>query len=269
MNVLILTDFSEVSDNTGKYALDYLAGRPGNVYVLNIQDFNFSKTDPVALEKKMLYISKQLHHSLGMLKSHSQSAGQEFHSILSSENLISAIRKCIAEKKIDLIFIGAASQDVRHHPILGNHAYEVVRKIKCNIVAVPGKSVYRKPETSILPIDYSVLSKEKTFRLIEECDFIKDSRITVLEMNEALPLEAYKDSIQETLPTNLKKTTVDYVDIEASTIFDRDLLMEIQDKFDIIAIIGKNLNVCDKLLHDRYGLCSKVDNSLPILVLHE
>ncbi|MDT0685142.1 universal stress protein [Autumnicola psychrophila] len=269
MNILILTDFSEVSENTGKYALDYLAGRPGNVYVLNIQDFNFSKTDPITLEKKMLHISKELHKTLEMLKAYSQDKGLEFHSILSSENLISAIRKCIAEKKIDLIFIGAASQDVRHHPILGNHAYEVVRKIKCNIVAVPGKSVYRKPRTSMLPIDYSVLSKEKTFELIQKCDLIKNSHMTVLELNEGHPVEANKEVICEVLSNKLEQAKVEYVDMEKTTIFDRDLLLEIQDKFDIIAIIGKNLNVCDKLLNDRYGLCSKIDNMLPILVLHQ
>jgi nucleotide-binding universal stress UspA family protein len=269
MNVLILTDFSAVSENAGKYALDYLAARPGNIYVLNIQDFNFSKSNGKALEKQMLHISAELHKTVEMLKNLSKNRNQGFHSILSSDYLINAIRKCVTEKKIDLIFIGAASKDVRHHPILGNHAYEVVRKIKCNIVAVPAKSVYQKPKTSILPIDYSVLSQEKVLNLVHNCDFVRDTHITVLEINKGTSGELKKELVQYGLTKRLPEATLHYMNIKDSDFFDRDLLFEIQDKFDIIAIIGKNLNVCDKLLHARYGLCAKVDNALPILVLHE
>ncbi len=269
MNVLILTDFSEVSDNAGKYALDFLGSTPGQIYVLNIQDIDFNKAAPDVLEQKMLDISRKLHKSITLFKRHTKNPNQEFHSILSSDNLINAVRKCVDEKKIDLIFIGAVSLDARHHPLLGNHAYEVVRKIRCNIVAVPGSKKYKKPKTSILPIDYSVLTEEKIYQLIKNCSFVKDTNMTVLEIEENSPRSLKKKAVSHSLPGMLNGATVDYVDMAAPAIFSRDVLLEIQDKFDIIVVLGKNLNVCDRLLHTRYGLCSTIDNQLPILVLHE
>ncbi|MDT0642800.1 universal stress protein [Zunongwangia sp. F363] len=268
MNVLILTDFSEVSNNTGKYALDFLGNAPGQIYVLNIQNINFKKAVPDVLERKMVEISGKLHKSIELFQQYSNNLKLEFHSILSSENLINAVRRCVAEKKIDLIFIGAISRDVRHHPLLGDHAYEVVRKIKCNIVAVPENQKYRKPETSILPIDYSVLSEERIYQHIKNCSFLKDTQMTVVEIEENDFGVKKEETVAHKLPDLLNGAKVDYIDMAEPAIFSRDVLLEIQEKFDIIVVLGKNLNVCDRLLHTRYGLCSMVNNQLPILVLH-
>jgi hypothetical protein len=62
---------------------------------------------------------------------------------------------------------------------------------------------------------------------------------------------------------------MDFTTLNKDTFFTTDFLLEIQDKFDIILILGKNLSISDKLLHARYGLCSKINNKLPILILHD
>ncbi|MCG9971906.1 universal stress protein [Christiangramia crocea] len=269
MNVLILTDFSEVSDNAGRYAVDFLQNIAANFFLLNIHDFNFSKSASKSLENELVSTLEQLQNSVQDLENHTKNPEHNFNTILSSDNLINAVRKAQAEKKIDFIFIGAASQEVHQHPILGDHAYEVIRKIRCNIMAVPGGSTYIKAEKFVLPVDYSVISREKVFQHLEQAGFISQGRLTVIELDEDHHESMTKEFEWPQLSTVNGEVKTKYLKMGESQIFSEDLLKEIQGRFDMIIIIGKNLSVCDHFLHARYGLLSTLSNSLPILVIHE
>jgi nucleotide-binding universal stress UspA family protein len=268
MNVLILTDFSEVSENAGRYALDFLRETPSTISLLNIQDINLNIESSEKLEKELLFISEKMHTAIENLKNYSSNPKHKFHLNLSLDNLITAVRACVVEKKIDLIFIGAASQRERRHPLLGNHAYEIIRKIKCNILAVPDKVKFVTPKRMILPIDYSVLSERKSFQVLRDQNYVKSESLTVLNVNENENYSLNRKMIQELWESDSEENT-DFTTLNKETFFTTDFLMEIQDKFDIILILGKNLSISDKLLHARYGLCSKINNKLPILILHD
>lgn len=269
MNILFLTDFSEVSNNAGKYAVDFLQNIAANFFLLNIHDFNFNKEASDHLENELVSTLEKLQSDILDLQNYTRNPAHNFHTILSSDNLINAVRKALAEKKIDLIFIGAASHPVHQHPILGDHAYEVIRKIRCNIMAVPGESQYTVPERFVLPVDYSVISRDKVFQQLEQASFINRGRLTVIELDEDHHESTTKEFAWPQLSNTLTNTRTSYMKMGESQIFSEDLLMEIQGKFDMIIILGKNLSVCDHFLHARYGLLSTLSNSLPILVIHE
>lgn len=269
MNVLILTDFSEVSDNAAKYAVDFLQHIAANFFLLNIHDFNFNKEASTHLEGELVSTLERLQSDINELQNYTSNTSHSFHTILSSDNLINAIRKALEEKKIDLIFIGAASHPVHQHPILGDHAYEVIRKIRCNIMAVPGDSTYSDAEKFVMPVDYSVISREKVFQQLEEARFINQGLLTVIELDEDHHESTTKEFAWPTLSAVQEDVKTRYVKMGESQIFSEDLLKEIQERFDMIVIIGKNLSVCDHFLHARYGLLSTLENSLPILVIHE
>lgn len=269
MNVLILTDFSEVSENAGRYAVDFLRKKAANFYLLNIHDFNFSRSAATQLEDELVYTLKKLQSGIGDLEQYSGNSEHKFATVLSSDNLINAVRKALDEKKIEMIFIGAASQEVHQHPLLGDHAYEVIRKIRCNIMAVPGESVFKEVENFVLPVDYSMISREKAFQQMERAEFIDKGRLTVIELDEGYRVNTTKEMAWPYLAESAKGNAPGYSSQKDSKLFSEDLLMEIQDKFDMIVILGKNLGVCDHFLHANYGLCSTVHNVLPILVIHE
>ncbi len=268
MNALILTDFSEVSENAGKYAVDFLQDFPANFYLLNIQDFNFNKTASGKLENQLLDTWEKLQSGISSLENYSRNEKHHFSYVLSSENLITAVRKTLEEKKIDLIFIGMASHEKHHHPILGDHAYEVIRKIRCNIMAVPGESSYKKTEKIVLPVDFSVLSGKKVHELLESKNYINASAITLIELDEKHAGNKAL-AIHDAVNAEIKDASVKSLKMAQSEIFTESLLSEIQNGFDMIVILGKNLSVCDRLLHTRHGLFATTANSLPILVIHQ
>ncbi|MDX1762542.1 MAG: universal stress protein, partial [Christiangramia sp.] len=239
MNVLILTDFSETSENAGKYAADFLQKTSANFYLLNIRSFDFNRSASNALQNELVSTLGQLELDAKKLKKYSSNKEHKFNTILSSENLISAVRKALVEKKIDLIFIGAASQDEHAHPILGDHAYDVVRKIRCNIVAVPAGCKYVKPKKAVFPVDRSILSYTEQKKVFDELTYLDSSDFTLLEIKDG-DLE-YPENINDSSP------------IKTPVAFTKKLFLEIQKEYDIIFILGKNLSICDRLLHSEHG----------------
>lgn len=254
MNVLILTDFSETSENAGRYAADFLKKTSANFYLLNIHNFNFNKSAGNNIENELVNILDKLQEGAQSLEGYSNNKKHKFHTILSSESLISAVRKALVEKKIDLIFIGAASQDEHLHPILGDHAYDVVRKIKCNIIAVPSGCTYSNPRKAVFPVDDSIFPSEDQQKILNNLDYLNSLDFKILEIRDGEMENPFRvsDSEIHTKPVPFTKA----------------LFKDIQKHYDMIFVIGKNLSVCDRLLHTEHGFSANMDVEIPIFVYH-
>lgn len=143
----------------------------------------------------------------------------------------------------------------------------MIKKIKCNILAVSKDSRYKEPERAVLPIDLSASLDRKIFRFFDLPGIATKTRITVAEIRErslaGIPAGRWGEHLFRDLDTDkINFTTVD------NTMYIERLLLNAQKKFDMIILLGKNLKVCDRLLHHEYGVYSAVNNKLPILVLH-
>lgn len=269
MNVLILTDFSEVSDNAGKYAVDFLKEKEANFFLLNIQEFDPGRPAMAKITAELALTNDNLEKAITSLKKHSTSSRHFFEPVYSSDNLINAVRKTLIEKQIDLMFIGAASQDVHKHAILGDHAYEVVRKIQCTIMAVPGSCSYHRAQRIMLPVDYSVISRERVLSQLENTRFLEIGCLTIIELDQKEEREPVSEIAWSRAAQVPDGKGGNYLRLSESQVYNEKLLLEIQKRFDMIVIMGRNLSVCDHFLHSRYGLVANFKNSLPIMVLHE
>lgn len=268
MNVLILTDFSKVAENAGKYAVHFLGKVPASFYLLNIETFNFRGIPLDLINEKKDKAQDSLKTSLEYLQKETPNKEHKFQAHFSEDNLVTATRKFVEEKKIDLIVMGAAGKEYPQNAILGNHTYEIIRKIKCNILAVSQDSIYSHPEKLVLPIDYSVTLQDKIFQFFEKPGIIESPHLTVMEIGDHSAALHAIEVPRQIVAGQFKVDDIRFLEMEESAIYDEALLMELQKKFDMIVILGKNLSICDRLLHSRYGICTAICNKLPILVLH-
>lgn len=268
MNVLILTDFSKVAENAGKYAVHFLGNVPANFYLLNIETFNFRGVPLDFINEKKCMAQDRLKSSLEYLQKETPNKAHKFQAHFSEDNLVSATRKFVEEKKIDLIVMGAAGKEYPQNAILGNHTYEIIRKIKCNLLAVSQDGIYRQPEKLVLPIDYSVALEDKIFQFFDKPGIVKKTHLTVMEIGDHSAAMVTTEVPRQIVAGQFKVDNIRFLEMEEAAIYDEALLMELQKKFDMIVILGKNLSICDRLLHSRYGICTAICNKLPILVLH-
>ena len=268
MNVLILTDFSHVATNAAKYGIHLFKDVPANFYL-----FNFDKFDPgegVLLNStdNQSDSVENLYKHFKELQSYSTNKEHNFKAVFSEDNLVNATRKFVAEKKIDLIVMGAAGKDSIKNTILGNHTYEIIRKIKCNMLAVPEDCLYILPENLILPIDYTASFDNNLFKFFDHPGITNMAAITVMEIADNSLAKAHHQNPRKLVFDNLNSENVKFVEIEEKYIHNRRLLQDVQKKYDMIVILGKNLNICDRFLDVKCGVCVDVTNKLPILVLH-
>ncbi|MFD1094267.1 universal stress protein [Salegentibacter chungangensis] len=268
MNVLILTDFSKVAHNAASYALRFLENVPASFFLLNIETLNFKgEAEDYAKEKKGLALEK-LEQEIDNLKKLTPNKKHTFQAYFSEENLVNSTRRYVHEKKIDLIVMGAAGREYPQNAILGHHTYEIIRKIRCNLLAVSEGSEYSKPEKLVLPIDYSASFEDKIFRFFDNPAIVKEAKITVLELTGSVKKPIPVETPRDMMANQLSPGKVKFMEVDESAICNEELLLEMQRKFNMIVILGKNLSVCDRLLHSRYGVCTAISNKLPVLVLH-
>ncbi len=265
MNVLVLTDLSEVAKNAGSYAVQFLADIPAHFYLLNIKLFHPDQPDTDFDNKTRDLALGKLQQRVAELKEFSTNRDHRFSVIYSENDLVGATRHFVAEKKIDLIVMGAANKLHSPNTIIGNHTYEVITKIKCNILAVAENSRYREPRRMVFPIDYGVSLEQQNLKFLQRPQIAEKAGITVVEVGCEVATETAVNPLFEPLqnrPLEIKK-------MPASEAFSEERLKILQQDFDLIVLLGKNINICGELLHTRQGLYSRVANELPILVLHQ
>lgn len=266
MNVLILTDLSNVARNAGSYAVQFLSKVPVNFYMLNIELFN-PDLEQSRIQRKQELIIARINRRIEELKKISSNGEHKFTALYSSDNHISAARKYVEEKKIDLIVMGAACKGHSPRTIIGNLTYEIIKKVRCNILAVAENSRYRKVKKMILPIDYSISLKSSVFGFLNNPFVAEKASLMIKEMQKSNEPDGSTIVIEKKL-LKLENKKVEVTEASDTEIFSEEHLREVQENYDMIVILGKNIRICDTLLHNRYGIYSNVANNLPILVLH-
>lgn len=263
MNVLILTDLSEVARNAGSYAVQFLGDIPVNFYMLNIREFNPEAS--LEEEKKELALRK-LHQRMDELQEISQNKDHKFFALYSESDLLTATRKYADEKNVDLIVMGAAHKGHSPFTIIGNHTYEVIKKIRYNILAVAEHCQYKPLKKMIFPIAYSTSLNKDVLAIFNKPQIAEGTALTVVEVGD--PAKGVDVEAGREIFSQIKNRKVKVIPFKDKNIFSDDNLQKIQDRFDMIVMMGKNLGLCDSFLHTKRGIYSKVSNSLPILVLH-
>lgn len=269
MNVLILTDFSEVAENACNYALQFLKEVPVNFYLLNVELFNSIGVAQVGLKSGEELALEKLETKVEELQKLTINKEHNFTFFYSENNLVDATRKFTEEKRVDLIVMGAVRSSCSENTMLGNHTYEIIKKVKCNLLAVPENIRYKEPEQILIPIDHTASLDGGIFRFLDHPGMVKKASVSVLEIVES---PNYSNSVLEPgkgLLRQLNNVSVKVVQVKNSDIYKKELVKKMQKKFDIIVILGKNITVCDRLLHTKHGIYTSISNKLPILMLHK
>jgi len=270
MNILILTDFSITALHAGNYAVDLFRKTSANFYLLNIQNLHFrgSPSSETLLEFKQLS-EDQIEKQALDLDSYSAQSLHKFFTIISEDNLVSATRRYVNEKKIDLIVMGTSSSDFTSKSILGKHTPEIIQKIRCNILAVSDKSKFETPKRFVMPVDATLKIESNMLQFING-DIFKELRgITIMEIGTPLLKYQKNTVLKEHFACNKKSPNCNHVEYLKAAILNEKLLTDIQDNYNMIVVLGKNLSVCNKLLNSYSGDRANKVNKLPVLVLHD
>lgn len=268
MNVLLLSDFSPVAINATHYAMDLLQDQKVNFHLLNIFD-----PDPECLDQrpegKKTATLATLQERVPKLQ---ERAGNRRHKITghySEDKLVNVARDFVEQHKIDLIVMGAVGQEQRHSTILGKHTFEIISKIKCNILAVPDDYVYHHLEKMLLPLEYSMYFRRKNLQFLSKQKIFNKIKLSVWEIEELSADKREKGFMTKEIFNDINGIKMDFSTIDTTAINNKDIWSDVQKQFQLIILMGKNIRICHILMNNREGLFKFMPNRIPILVLHD
>lgn len=267
MNILLPTDFSENSRNAIKYALKLFEEVPCTFHLLHVDPTH--KKNEMSVNGLIADKQESFQELREWLNNSKLNPEHRFISVVKADFLIEAIRKQILEKNIDLIVMGTKGLTNRKTTIIGNNTSEVMLKVKCPVMAISENTVFRKPKNVLFPTDYKIHYEEKMIEALQGFLFLSGASIKMLEI-----YNTEKEPTEEQLRN--RKHFQDYFKsplLPAQTFYsfkEKNFwrLFITNRNVNLIVMAAKNLDICQRLLHNPQKNQIPFISRLPLLMLH-
>ncbi len=276
-HVLIPTDFSQNSYNAIRYALSFFEDARVTFHVLHVDvqveepmltKMNGAHQAPV--QEKCIGPKAKL-KALGKEVSLVHPRAKHYFSLeYERSSFIGGVRKIVLEKNIDLIVMGTKGSSVENENSIGKNTVEVITRVKCPVLVIPEKAVYKHPKNVVFPTDFNMLYKNRVLNTLGEILRTNDSALRILNIRkrkEELSLVQEKNkeflidsllhihySLHSPVHPSIERALQDFVD---------------HNPIDIIAMVAKNLNFFQRILFQPLTQGISYHKKIPILVLHE
>ncbi len=277
-NILIPTDFSENAHNAIRYALDYFADIPVNFYILHVSQKETSKTDEgyedfLESDSEIQTVQNTaslLKEEIKTCRISAKNLEHNFFPLHEEVNLVEAIRKHISEKEIDYILMGTKGASKTNTNEMGSNTCEVVTKVKCPILVIPGSARFRGIKNIAFVTDYNCIYRNKIITTLSETLELHNSPLRILHIkSQNTGLTSGQTDNKGFLHYFFREKKHSFHFVE-----NKELEIGIQNfietwEISLVSIVAKNLNFIQRLLLRPSVKIVSYHTNVPFLVIHE
>ena len=249
--------------------MQFLRDIPVKFHLLNIGQFHTNRDPQLLGSERIASAMEIVNRRIGELRKLTKNPNHQFEGLYSENDLVTATRHYTDSRKIDLIVMGAAGKGFSPHTIVGNQTYEILQKVKCNLLAVAEDSKFRDIEKLIFPYTYYPSLEENIKKLQNFPALKKNVEINVLEIFGTPSEEELGAGTGDALVATETTGKIKHLKVRDLEIFSISHLQKLQEDFDLITLMGRDITLCYKLLHNKYGIFSTISGKLPIFILHD
>jgi len=274
-NILVLTDFSDKSWNSIIYALGLFKSERCSFYLLNAknryenEDFENNHFELIKVKNRR-DSKRELEALIQKINSLKTKGNHTFIPIVDANNIVEAARNQIREKKIDLIVIGSNDIPSKGEVFRNSISEEVITKVKCSVLVVPEKAVFKPLNKIAFPTDYTNFYEAKLFHYLMCNSSYNKAAIRFLYLSKN------KDELNKEQVWN-KETLGDYFSEKQHSFHSRvgenleELLQHFIDEkqIDLIVLAAKNLNLMEQILFRPKSEALEYYSKTPFLALHQ
>lgn len=276
--ILIPTDFSENSWNAIEYALNFFKDTACNFYLLHVTlSRNYSGSEfplflsgevvDVVLEKQGKIALKSL---LKKIKKHFSNPLHNFHQINTYNFFIDSVKEVIKQKGIDLVVMGTKGASGLSEIIVGSNTGDLITQVKCPVLIVPEKGVFKTPEEIAFPTDYNIFYPTAILNEIDKISAMFNSSIRILYIQKK------EEDLTKFQLENKEYLNDFFADKKHSfhTIINKNIEAGVQcfvesRDIDLIIMVNKNKNLFQRILVRPTVKEISYHTDIPFLVLHE
>ncbi|WP_378187652.1 universal stress protein [Aquimarina sp. W85] len=160
--ILLLTDFSKNSETAINYALQLFEGTHCHFIILHVQKSSNYTTDDLMVSQatSSIYSSvldktkKKVANLKDVLEKKYPSKNFSFETLVDYDLFTNAIQQVVKLKQIDFIIMGTNGVTNVKEALFGSNTIKVIHSINCPILAIPEKTIFKKPDTILYALDY-------------------------------------------------------------------------------------------------------------------
>tara|TARA_R110002167_G_scaffold29972_18_gene99495 strand:- start:1737 stop:2573 length:837 start_codon:yes stop_codon:yes gene_type:complete len=276
-NILIPTDFSENAWNAIEYAVALFEKDSCHFFLIHVDDLREAPVNAqtffVPSIKPAVSAKNQLYEVVKRVERLHPNSLHHFLPILEYGNMIDALRRTVAEKKIELIVMGTIGAKGLKKLIIGSNTGDVLTKVRCNTLVIPEKASFIPPKVVAFPTDYTIFYSFKILQNLSEMLQMNRADLKVLHVSKN---KGRLDHTQEKNKEYLQDYLVEIFPKNHSfhTVLDKKITDAVAQfvtswEVDLIVMIAKNLNFMQQMLFDSTVEKLSFHTAVPFMVLHD
>ena len=216
--ILIPIDFSENSNNAIKFALELFKDSFCKFYFIHTYQEDVYKNNTLITRENIKEVIKiagqesqlKLKTALKKIKKLSHNLKHTYKIISANNILVDEVDKVVEEKNVDLIIMGTRGKTNNKNITFGSHTLQVLKYVKCPVLAIPDGYSYKEAKHILFATDYSMPYQERELELVEEIATRNNSIIDVLYISDEHHLSLRKEDNQSFLKEKLSNTKIHF-----------------------------------------------------------
>ncbi len=275
LNILLPTDFSDNAWSAAVYAL--------KLYADEVSTFHFLHSTYMIQSISRAYITAHFVHKLETearanlteLKASAQianaNANHSFETILTDEELKSAIERVVKNRSIDLVVMGTRGKTNSIELIVGSNTVNVLKRIKnCPVLVIPDAYEFVKPKQIAFTTDFNRFYDDKELRPLKDLSDLNNSKIRIVHINVEEKLTDTQEYNMKMLGDYLANYPHSFHWLPAYTKKSNAIAEFVVDlKIDILAIVNYKHSIIERIVNEK--VIKKLTNqpNVPMLVIPE
>lgn len=273
--ILIPTDFSKNAMNAINYGLKLFENELCKFYILHAcQQELYEKVVEVEQEHFSSYKKEvkekahvELDNLLATLKENAITTKHLFKIISVSNILVDEVDTIVEEKNIDLVIMGTKGNTNCNKLTFGSHTLQVLKYIKCPVLAIPEGYTFKIPKRIVLSTDYFKPYQERELDFLGELASVFQSQIEVVYISETKKLSSKEERNKQIINEKLKNNRKKFIVINGEN-FPQEMTTYIEgNNTDILVMVNRRHSYLENLWYqdnvDKIGLSINI----PLLAL--
>lgn len=154
--ILVPTDFSEVSENALRFAIEIAKKQEASITLFNsihfdyFHDFQYATTSlQTMIEEVQQSVQERMEEFLKKYKNE----GVEIDSYIDATNLITQIKEMVEVERYELVVVGTSGCSGLEEVFVGSNTEKIVRHTPCPVISVPLGYELHQIKKILIPID--------------------------------------------------------------------------------------------------------------------
>lgn len=254
--ILVPTDFSDNAMNAIQYALELFKYETSEFFIMHAyQDEIYADTSLLnqeTLDKVTQIISnksqKQLENTLKKINEMSPNPKHTYNIISTNSMLMEESDKIVDKKNIDIIVMGTRGETNDRKLTFGSHTLQVLKYVKCPVLAIPENYKYTQPKHLLFPTNYMIPYKRRELKLLGEMASSYRAVIDMLYVSKSNKLSLRQEDNREFISEILDKNTLNFKTKNDKNITNAIYRYLKENKIDMLVMVNTRQSFLESIL---------------------